>query len=220
MSATAIRRAARGGCGQGQRVSQAMCGHFAAARSSLSASWLSSGEPREPDRHGEEITADHFAGQFVDIAGTSISKGFAGAMKRHNFGGLRASRRVDHRSHGRPAKARSRAGRSRARRWLATGSVRVTTQNLQVVHWDAERGLIMVKGAVPDEGRLGHDQGRGQGATPDNVILPARCARRRQRRQAARRPRSGGGQAALRAQQEAEQAAIDAAAEAEARRPR
>jgi large subunit ribosomal protein L3 len=102
---------------------------------------------------GEEITADHyFAGQYVDIAGTSIGKGFAGAMKRHNFGGLRASHGVSisHRSHGSTG-GRQDPGKVFKGKKMAghMGAVRVTTQNLQVVRTDADRGLIMVRGAVP-----------------------------------------------------------------------
>ena len=103
---------------------------------------------------GAEITADHFvAGQFVDVTGTSIGKGFAGGMKRWNFGGLRASHgvSVSHRSIGSaPAAARIRARPSRTRRcrgtWASTASPRSTCA------WcctDVERGLLLVEGAVP-----------------------------------------------------------------------
>ena len=102
---------------------------------------------------GEEITADHyFAGQFVDVAGTSIGKGFAGAMKRHNFGGLRASHGVSisHRSHGSTGQCQDPGKVFKGKKMAGhLGAVRVTTQNLEVVRTDAERGLIMVKGAVP-----------------------------------------------------------------------
>lgn len=105
---------------------------------------------------GAEITAEHYlAGQFVDIAGTSIGKGFAGAMKRWNFGGLRATHgvSVSHRSHGstgnRQDPGRTFPGKKMAGR---LGQEVVTQQNLTVVRVDAERGLILVKGAVP-----GHD---------------------------------------------------------------
>ena len=102
---------------------------------------------------GAEITADHYlAGQFVDIAGTSIGKGFAGAMKRHNFGGLRASHgvSVSHRSHGSTGQCQDPGKVFRGKKMAGhLGSVRVTTQNLQVVRTDAERGLLMIKGAVP-----------------------------------------------------------------------
>ena len=102
---------------------------------------------------GAEITADHYlAGQFVDIAGTSIGKGFAGAMKRHNFGGLRASHGVSisHRSHGSTGQCQDPGKVFKGKKMAGhLGAVRVTTQNIQVVKTDAERGLILVKGSVP-----------------------------------------------------------------------
>ena len=102
---------------------------------------------------GAEITAEHYlAGQFVDIAGTSIGKGFAGAMKRHNFGGLRASHGVSisHRSHGSTGQCQDPGKVFKGKKMAGhLGAVRVTTQNLQVVKTDADRGLILVKGAVP-----------------------------------------------------------------------
>ena len=102
---------------------------------------------------GAEISADHYLpGQHVDIAGTSIGKGFQGVMKRHNFGGLRASHGVSisHRSHGSTGQCQD-PGRVFKGKKMAghLGAVRVTTQNLEVVRTDADRGLIMVKGAVP-----------------------------------------------------------------------
>ena len=102
---------------------------------------------------GEEITVGHYlAGQYVDIAGVSIGKGFAGAMKRHNFSGLRASHGVSisHRSHGSTGQCQD-PGRVFKGKKMAghMGAVRVTTQNLKIVKTDLERGLIMVKGAVP-----------------------------------------------------------------------
>jgi len=102
---------------------------------------------------GAEITAEHYlAGQFVDIAGVSIGKGFAGAMKRHNFGGLRASHgvSVSHRSHGSTGQCQDPGKVFKGKKMAGhMGAVRVTTQNLQVVKTDADRGLILVKGAVP-----------------------------------------------------------------------
>ena len=102
---------------------------------------------------GAEITADHYlAGQFVDVAGTSIGKGFAGAMKRHNFGGLRASHgvSVSHRSHGSTGQCQDPGKVFKGKKMAGhLGSVRVTTQNLQVIRTDVDRGLIMIKGAVP-----------------------------------------------------------------------
>ena len=102
---------------------------------------------------GAETTAEHYlAGQFVDIAGTSIGKGFAGAMKRHNFGGLRASHgvSVSHRSHGSTGQCQDPGKVFKGKKMAGhLGAVRTTTQNLQVVRTDAERGLLMIKGAVP-----------------------------------------------------------------------
>ena len=102
---------------------------------------------------GAEITADHYlAGQFVDIAGTSSGKGFQGAMKRHNFSGLRASHgvSVSHRSHGSTGQCQDPGKVFKGKKMAGhMGAVRSTTQNLQVVRTDAERGLLMIKGAVP-----------------------------------------------------------------------
>lgn len=102
---------------------------------------------------GAEIRADHFVpGQYVDASGISIGKGFAGAMKRHNFGGLRATHGVSisHRSHGSTGQCQD-PGRVFKGKKMAghMGQVRVTTQNLEVVSTDPERGLILVKGAIP-----------------------------------------------------------------------
>jgi large subunit ribosomal protein L3 len=102
---------------------------------------------------GTEITAGHFVvGQFVDVAGITIGKGFAGVMKRWNFAGLEASHGVSisHRSHGSTG-GRQDPGRTFKNKKMAGhfGVERVTTQNLKVVATDADRGLIMVKGAVP-----------------------------------------------------------------------
>ena len=102
---------------------------------------------------GSEISADHFlTGQKVDVAGTSIGKGFAGAMKRHNFGGLRASHGVSisHRSHGSTGQCQD-PGRVFKGKKMAghMGDARVTIQNLEIVKTDADRGLLMIRGAVP-----------------------------------------------------------------------
>jgi large subunit ribosomal protein L3 len=102
---------------------------------------------------GAEITADHFVvGQKVDVAGTTIGRGFTGAMKRWNFGGLRATHgvSVSHRSHGSTGQ-RQDPGRVFKNKKMAGqyGDERVTTLGLEVVRVDAERGLIFVKGAVP-----------------------------------------------------------------------
>ena len=137
-----------------KRVSKAMRGHFAGAKV----------EPKKrlaefrvaPDalvEVGAQISAEHFvAGQYVDVSGTSIGKGFAGAMKRHGFSGLRASHGVSisHRSHGSTGQCQD-PGRVFKGKKMAghMGSVSVTTQNLEVVSTDSERGLILIKGAVP-----------------------------------------------------------------------
>jgi large subunit ribosomal protein L3 len=102
---------------------------------------------------GAEITADHFvAGQFVDVCGISIGKGFAGGMKRWNFAGLRASHgvSVSHRSIGGTG-GRQDPGRTFKNKKMPghMGVDRVTTLNLKVVSTDVERGLILVEGAVP-----------------------------------------------------------------------
>jgi large subunit ribosomal protein L3 len=102
---------------------------------------------------GAEITADHFVvGQFVDVTGTSIGKGFAGGMKRWNFGGLRASHGVSisHRSIGSTG-GRQDPGKTFKNKKMPghMGVDRVTTLNLKVVQTDVERGLILVEGAVP-----------------------------------------------------------------------
>ena len=102
---------------------------------------------------GAEITADHFiVGQYVDVTGTSIGKGFAGGMKRWNFGGLRASHGVSisHRSIGSTG-GRQDPGKTFKNKKMPghLGVERVTTLNLKVVQTDVERGLILVEGAVP-----------------------------------------------------------------------
>jgi large subunit ribosomal protein L3 len=102
---------------------------------------------------GAELTAAHFVpGQFVDVTGTSIGKGFAGAMKRHGFRGLRASHGVSisHRSHGSTGQRQDPGKVFKGKRMAGhLGARRATVQSLEVVRTDAARGLIMVKGAVP-----------------------------------------------------------------------
>jgi large subunit ribosomal protein L3 len=102
---------------------------------------------------GAQITADHFiAGQFVDVTGSSQGKGFAGAMKRWNFGGLRATHGVSlsHRSHGSTGQRQDPGKVFKGKKMAGhMGAERVTTQNLVVVKTDPARGLVMVRGAVP-----------------------------------------------------------------------
>ncbi len=102
---------------------------------------------------GKELEVDHFyKGQFVDVSAISIGKGFAGAMKRHNFGGLRASHGVSisHRSHGSTGQCQD-PGRVFKGKKMAghLGSKRVTVQSLEVYGFDVKRSLIFIKGALP-----------------------------------------------------------------------
>ena len=193
------------GSAKAKRTSQAMRGHFAIAKV----------EPKrkvaefrvDPDAMlpvGEEIIADHyFAGQYVDVAGTSIGKGFAGAMKRHNFGGLRATHGVSisHRSHGSTGQCQDPGKVFKGKKMAGhMGAARVTTQNLEVVRTDSARGLIMVKGAVPgSKGGWVTVKDAVKKPFPENAILPAALK-----------------SAAAEAAKAAEGAAAAAAAEAEA----
>ena len=102
---------------------------------------------------GAELGANHFvAGQYVDVTGTSIGKGFAGAMKRHNFGGMRATHGVSisHRAHGSTGQCQDPGKVFKGKKMAGhMGAERVTTQNLEIVGVDLEDNLILVKGAVP-----------------------------------------------------------------------
>ncbi|MDP5349537.1 50S ribosomal protein L3 [Seohaeicola saemankumensis] len=167
------------GNAKAKRTSKAMRGHFAVANV---APKRKIAEFRvSPDNMigvGEEISAEHYvAGQKVDVAGTSIGKGFAGAMKRHNFGGLRASHGVSisHRSHGSTGQCQDPGKVFKGKKMAGhMGAVRVTTQNLEVVRTDAERGLIMVKGAVPgSKGGWVTIKDAVKKKLPENVPFPA-----------------------------------------------
>ncbi len=137
-----------------KNVSKAVRGHFAKAAVEPSKKVMEFRVPPEALVDvGVEITADHFvAGQSVDVTGMTVGKGFAGGMKRWNFGGLRATHgvSVSHRSHGSTGN-RQDPGRTFPGKKMAghLGVEQVTTLNLQVVKVDAENGLIMVKGSVP-----------------------------------------------------------------------
>ncbi len=137
-----------------KNVSKALRGHFGKAEVEPKAELV---EFRVSDDAlidvGAELTADHFiAGQMVDVTGTTIGKGFAGAMKRWNFGGLRATHGVSisHRSHGSTGQ-RQDPGKVFKNKKMAghMGGKRATQQNLEVVAADAERGLLLVKGSIP-----------------------------------------------------------------------
>jgi large subunit ribosomal protein L3 len=137
-----------------KNVGKAMRGHFAKDKVEPK-SWIV--EFRVPQDAlidvGAELSAEHFvAGQFVDVVGTTIGKGFAGGMKRHHFGGLRATHgvSVSHRSLGSTGQRQDPGKTFKGKKMAGhLGDVRVTTQNLRVVSTDVERGLIMVRGAVP-----------------------------------------------------------------------
>ena len=142
------------GAAKPKNVSAPQRGHF--ARAQVAPKRIVAEFRVSPDNLievGAEISADHYLpGQFVDVAGTTIGKGFQGVMKRHNFGGLRATHGVSisHRSHGSTGQRQDPGKVFKGKKMAGhMGDVRVTTQNLQVVRTDAARGLIMVRGAVP-----------------------------------------------------------------------
>ena len=137
-----------------RRVSKPMRGHFAKANV----------EPKRklvefrvsPDALidvGAELVPSHFSeGQYVDVTGTSIGKGFAGAMKRHNFSGLRASHgvSVSHRAHGSTGQCQDPGKVFKGKKMAGhLGDKRVTIQSQKIVSIDDERGLILIYGAVP-----------------------------------------------------------------------
>ena len=128
---------------------------------------------------GTELSAAHFlAGQFVDVTGTSIGKGFAGGMKRHGFSGLRATHgvSVSHRSLGSTGQCQDPGKVFKGKKMAGQmGNVRVTTQNLKVAAIDTERGLVLVRGAVPGS-RGGYVRifDAVKKALPDGVPFP--CA--------------------------------------------
>ena len=137
-----------------KRTNQAMRGQFAAANVEPKAKLV---EFRVTEENlvdvGAELSAKHFIdGQKVDVTGITIGKGFAGGMKRHNFGGLRASHGVSisHRSHGSTGQCQDPGKVFKGKKMAGhMGAVRRTAQNLEIVRTDEDRGLILVKGAVP-----------------------------------------------------------------------
>ena len=167
------------GAAKVKNVPKPMRGHFAAAKV-------------EPKAHvaefrvsedalvdvGAEITVAHFvAGQYVDVTGTSIGKGFAGGMKRWNFGGLRATHgvSVSHRSLGSTGQ-RQDPGKTFKNKKMAghMGAERVTTLNLEVILTDVERGVLMVRGAVPgSEGGWVLVRDAVKRKAPDGLPFPA-----------------------------------------------
>jgi large subunit ribosomal protein L3 len=137
-----------------KNVTRAQRGHFAKVQVEPKAKLVEFRvSPENVIEVGAELTADHFLpGQFVDVTGTTIGKGFSGAMKRWNFGGLRATHGVSisHRSHGSTGNRQDPGKTFKGKKMAGHhGAERVTTQNLEVVRTDADRGLILVRGAVP-----------------------------------------------------------------------
>jgi large subunit ribosomal protein L3 len=184
------------GAAKAKNTSKAMRGHFATAKVEPKRKVAEFRvAPENLIEVGAEITADHYVqGQFVDVSGTSIGKGFAGAMKRHNFGGLRASHGVSisHRSHGSTGQCQGPGKVFKGKKMAGhMGAVRVTTQNLQVVKTDVERGLIMIKGAVPgSKGGWVTIKDAVKKPLPENVPFPA--ALRSTEAPAAEAPAEGG----------------------------
>lgn len=137
-----------------KRVSRALRGHFAKGKIEPKKKLA---EFRVSDdallKVGDQLSVEHFLkGQYVDVTGISIGKGFAGAMKRHNFGGLRASHGVSisHRSHGSTGQRQDPGKVFKGKKMAGhLGHERVTIMNLEVMFTDPELGLIGLKGAVP-----------------------------------------------------------------------
>ena len=142
------------GAAKAKNVSKAMRGHFAKAnvmpKSKLAEFRVSEDAVLEV---GSTIAPSHFvAGQKVDVVGTTQGKGFAGAMKRHNFGGLRASHGVSisHRSHGSTGQCQEPGKVFKGKKMAGhMGATRNTTQNIEVVAVDDEEGVVLLQGAVP-----------------------------------------------------------------------
>jgi len=126
---------------------------------------------------GAEITADHFlAGQKIDVTGVTVGKGFQGAMKRWNFGGMRATHgvSVSHRAHGSTGQRQDPGKTFKGKKMAGhLGQETVTTLNLTVWRVDVERGLILVKGAVPGaEGDFVKIRDAVKKAAPKDVPTP------------------------------------------------
>lgn len=142
------------GAAKVKRTSKANRGHFAKAKVEPKKKLA---EFRVSNENildiGVELSAAHFVtGQYVDVTSTSKGKGFAGAMKRHNFGGMRATHgvSVSHRAHGSTGQCQDPGKVFKGKRMAGhMGSTRVTTQNLEIVSTDVDRGLLLIKGAVP-----------------------------------------------------------------------
>jgi len=167
------------GIAKAKNTTKPMRGHFAAAnvepKAKVAEFRVTADNMLEV---GSEIIPGHFvAGQRVDVTGTSVGKGFAGAMKRHNFRGLRATHgvSVSHRSHGSTGQCQDPGKVFKGKRMAGhMGSTRITTQNLEIVTTDDDRGLILVKGAVPgSKGSWITVRDAIKVSVPDNAPKPA-----------------------------------------------
>ena len=162
-----------------KNTSKGLRGHFAAASVEPKAKVAEFRvSPENLLDVGAEITVEHFVpGQKVDVTGTSIGKGFQGVMKRHNFGGGRATHgnSVSHRTHGSTGQRQDPGKVFKGKKMAGhMGSTRVTTQNLEVVSTDSERGLILVRGAVPgSKGAWIYVRDAVKAPLPDNAPKPA-----------------------------------------------
>jgi large subunit ribosomal protein L3 len=162
-----------------KNVSQPMRGHFAKAKLEPKKKLVEFRVSEDALLDvGVEITAAHFlAGQFVDVVGITKGRGFSGVIRRHHFGGLRASHgvSVSHRSPGSTGQRQDPGKVFRGKKMPGhLGDVRVTTQNLRVVGTDAERGLIMIEGAVPGaEGGYVLIKDAAKRPAPKDVPFPA-----------------------------------------------
>ena len=160
-------------------VTKPMRGHFAKAKVEPKRKLAEFRvDPAQAPAVGTELSAAHFVpGQFVDVTGTTIGKGFAGVIKRHHFSGLRASHGVSisHRSHGSTGHRQDPGKVFKGKKMAGhLGDKRRTTLNLKVMSTDAARGLILLKGNVPGaEGSFVLLRDAVKKKTPANLPLPA-----------------------------------------------
>ena len=162
-----------------KNVSKAVRGHYAKAKTEPGRKLVEFRvEESNMPEVGAEIVASHYVpGQFVDVIGTTIGKGFAGVMKRWNFAGLEASHgvSVSHRSHGSTGQRQDPGKVFKGKKMAGhLGSERVTVSNLQVVQIDEPRGLLYIRGAVPGaENSYVLVKDAVKRAAPANVPMPA-----------------------------------------------
>jgi large subunit ribosomal protein L3 len=162
-----------------KRLSKGLRGHFAKAKVEPKKKLVEFRVSKDALlTAGDQLSVEHFVnGQYVDVIGTSIGKGFAGAMKRHNFGGLRASHGVSisHRSHGSTGQCQDPGKVFKGKKMAGhLGDERVTIQNLEIVLTDPLKGLIGVRGAVPgNAGGYVYIQDAVKKKSPKNLPYPA-----------------------------------------------